>query len=333
MNTAPNAASSLYCELSEAELAQIVASSLQTRVLSHALMSGGLFNTTYLVDTESFGKAILRAGPINRQLLMPFEHRLMEAEAQVYSLLAAHGVPASEILAMDLSKRIVDRDFMLVRYIPSRAMGQCALTDEDRARISRDIGAATARMHAIRGPRFGRIADVRDGGGHSKWSECLYGELLSWETVGVPAALFSAEEHRELRRLFRACAPYLDEITVPQLVHTDLWLGNILVRTDTERPEFGAIIDADRAIWGDPMYEFSSIQWTYGEPAFWAGYGRPLPQGKGDQIRRTVYTLFNRLLDGYVYIGEYNNPEQARAQRALALEGMHTLRQLLGEAL
>lgn len=165
-------------------------------------------------------------------------------------------------------------------------------------------------------------ADVKNGSGYNKWSECLLGELADWEQVGITSESFSVEELGEIRNLFKAAAPYLDEIREPRLVHTDLWQGNILVRTDTPRPEFGAIIDADRAIWGDPMYEFSSIRWSYDEERFWEGYGMMLPQGKGDKIRCALYTLFNRMLNTYVYLKEYNNLNQSLAEREDAHRNM-----------
>lgn len=322
-------ASALYLELTECEISRIAASALHTRVVFHRLLSGGLFNTTYLLDTADCGKVVLRAGPVNRHLLMPFEHRLMEAEAQVYALLGARGIPASKMLVMDNSKTVIDRDFMIVRYIPGTAMSQLELTPEDKSRIFRDIGEATVKMHRIVAPRFGRVADVKNCGGYHKWSDCLLGELADWEQVGVTSGIFSEAELGEIRSLFKAAVPHLDEIREPRLVHTDLWLGNILVRTDMQRPEFGAIIDADRAIWGDPMYEFSSIRWAYGEAHFWEGYGMMLPQGKGDQIRCALYTLFNRMLNAYVYLKEYNNPKQSQVEREDALRNMAFLRDTL----
>lgn len=322
-------ASALYLELTECEISRVVASALHTDVLSYQLLGGGLFNTTYLLDTEDCGKVVLRAGPVNRHLLMPFEHKLMEAEAQVYALLGARGIPASRILAMSTSKTVIDRDFMIVRYIPGTAMSQIELTPDDRSRISRDVGKATAKMHLISAPRFGRVADVKNGGGYRKWSDCLMGELADWEKVGIPAGIFSPDELNEIHRLFRNATPFLDEIQEPRLVHTDLWKGNILVRTDTQKPEFGAIIDADRAIWGDPLYEFSSIRWTYGETCFWEGYGTEPSQKEGDRIRCALYTLFDRLLNAYVYLKEYNQPGLSAAEREDALANMALLRKIL----
>ena len=92
-------------------------------------------------------------------------------------------------------------------------------------------------MHSIspESGRFGRIIDVKNGGGYSKNSEFMYAELLDWEKVGIPTELFTKEEHEKIRSLFLKAAPYLDEVTLPRLVHTDLWAGNILVSEENGR--------------------------------------------------------------------------------------------------
>ena len=43
------------------------------------------------------------------------------------------------------------------------------------------------------------------------------------------------------------------------LVHFDLWDGNILVESDPAGHRIGALIDAERAFWGDPLAEFVSL--------------------------------------------------------------------------
>ena len=111
--------SSLYLELSKEELRKLISETLNTDINSAKLLTGGLFNTTYYIDTMKYGSVVLRVGPVNRHLLLPFEHSLMQAEQLVYKLCREAQVPVSEILFMDTSKRIIDCDYMIVRYIPS----------------------------------------------------------------------------------------------------------------------------------------------------------------------------------------------------------------------
>ena len=119
--------SNLFLELTIDELKTVVRELLHTTPTSARLLSGGLFNTTCLVDTADCGKTVLRVGPVNRHLLLHYEHFLMEAETEVYSLCRKAGVPSSEVLAADWSKTILDRDLMFVRYIPSTAMHETSL--------------------------------------------------------------------------------------------------------------------------------------------------------------------------------------------------------------
>ena len=319
----------LYLELSKNELTQIVSETLHTQTHSFKSLTGGYFNTTYLADTAKYGPVVLRVGPVNRHLLMPFEHRLMEAEEYVYSLCKKYDIPASEILAVDTSKRLIDRDFMFIRYIPSKPMIEIMTNPGNKTDIYRDIGIAAAKLHSIKSSRFGRVAEVKDGGGSTLWSEALLRELHEWEQMSIPAALFEETEHVRIRRLFQKAVPYLDEIKEPCLVHSDLWPGNILIRTDTSEPQFAAIIDADRAMWGDPDFEFSSIWWTNTEESFWEGYGRKLSQTAADHIRRGIYTLLNKLWNTYVYSCEYNQPEDAISEHNEAINQIKKLCELL----
>ena len=171
---------------------------------------------------------------------------------------------------------------------------------------------------------------VKDGGGFSLWSEALSHELAEWRSIGIPSELFAGEELCEIERLFKRAAPVLDEVREPRLVHTDLWQGNILLRPEAGRPAFAAIIDADRAIWGDPAFEFSSIQWTYGKESFWEGYGRALSADFASLVRRDIYTLLNRLWNAYVYQCEYNRPADALREREDARRCAAQLRSMLG---
>lgn len=160
--------SSLYLELSKEELRKLISETLNTDINSAKLLTGGLFNTTYYIDTMKYGSVVLRAGPVNRHLLLPFEHSLMQAEQLVYKLCREAQVPVSEILFMDTSKRIIDCDYMIVRYIPSVPMNEAVLCSDNNSQICRDIGAATAKMHSITHSHFGRIVDVENGKGFSK---------------------------------------------------------------------------------------------------------------------------------------------------------------------
>ena len=102
---------------------------------------------------------------------------------------------------------------------------------------------------------------------------------------------------------------------MPRLVHADLWAGNVLVFPQSPA-RLAAIIDADRAFFGDSELEFS-LGWTANE-GFMAGYGRPLSPEKEARERRALYRLLFALWDGYVYQAEYNMPQEMERTRERA---------------
>lgn len=59
----------------------------------------------------------------------------------------------------------------------------------------------------------------------------------------------------EISAAIEASAGVLDEVTTPCLVHFDVWPGNVFLTLD-ETPRIQAIIDHERAFWGDPLADF-----------------------------------------------------------------------------
>ena len=326
--------SNLFRELTADELKTVVRELLHTTPPSARLLSGGLFNTTYLVDTADCGTTVLRVGPMNRHLLLPYEHFLMEAETEVYSLCRKAGVPSSEVLAADWSKTILDRDIMFVRYIPSTAMHETPLTDAERERIRRDTGHTMRLYNGITGEKFGRPHDILHGGGFARCSDALMKEIDEFEEVCVLTGLFSADEHKRIRGLFDAARPILDEIAVPHLLHTDLWEGNILVKETADgNHTFAALIDADRALWGDPDFELPCMDyWTKDSPAFREAYGAVPEETIHTRIRRLLYDLLMKIWAVYIYEIEYNDPDQRKREYRGSLRVMEELCGLIGRS-
>ncbi len=307
-------ASFLYQPLTDGELNALITESLHTELASSRLLTGGMFNTTYLIESADGKKYVLRVGPVNRHLLVPYEHRLMEAEAIFYSLCKEKAIPVSNVVVCDTTKRIIDRDFMIVDFIESETMFALPMKDKRMEKLAYEIGIETAKLHAITSignaaPKFGRVAELADSPdkGFDRWSDFLRHELAQWETVAIPAQIFTPEEHEDIRRIFEQEAPLLDEIKTPGLLHNDFWHANILIRFEGDTPKLAAFIDADRCFFGDPDFENISLRWMLDCPTFWDGYGKPLPMDDHAIRRRHIYNLLTYLWHAYVFKCEYDN--------------------------
>jgi len=145
-------------------------------------LKGGIFNTTYRLDPVSdTGRSyILRVGPVHRELLLPYEHYLMDAECWAYGKMAEAGIPTSAVVHCDTTKSLLSRDFMAVEYIPSRELGSTQLTEADKYAVYRETGRYCRMMSEIKGEKFGRVGCILHGGGYDTWSAYIRGELTEW---------------------------------------------------------------------------------------------------------------------------------------------------------
>ncbi len=83
----------------------------------------------------------------------------------------------------------------------------------------------------------------------------------------------------------------LDEISVPHLMHGDLWPRNILVKGKGKHIKISGIIDMERGIWGDPRFEWVFHGYPLGR-SFWTTYGNPDLGSRGAQLRELLYQSF-----------------------------------------
>ena len=167
-----NKDSNLFKELTDFELRKIITNHFgdNTKFKSN-LINGGLFNTTYLIKLlNTKEKFILRVGPINTNLLLPFELNLMKGEEYVYSLCEDRNIPSSKVLKCDVSKNLISRDYMIIENIDSKPLCELKLDKEIENSLYKETGKYTGKLHQITANQFGRVYDVLNGNGFNSWS-------------------------------------------------------------------------------------------------------------------------------------------------------------------
>lgn len=322
-----NPASSLYKEISKEAIRELVQIHFGTsRIREITLLKGGMFNTTYkVVFGEEDIKTVLRLGPVNRHLLMGFEADLMQAEQHVYQLCEKERIPCPHILACDTTKQVIDRDYMFVAYLDSKVLLDCEKTEAQKGALYEEVGTYMARFHQITGSRFGRVSKLCKGEGEQTWADCLIGEVTDILAKAEAFQAFNQVEADTIRRVFETYRSLFDEVKTPHLVHCDLWEGNVLIAKRGEADHVAAIIDADRAMFGDVDFEFAS-PWMTNEH-FMRGY-RLDPGAFQDPkrvLRRKLYLLDYYLAEVYVGIAEYHNLGQYLHHKGEVLKLIHEL--------
>ena len=321
-------------ELTQEELDKLVYTVFpQWSAYSFNVLKGGLFNTTYLLespDSPDGKKYVLRIGPVRRELLLPYEHYLMDAEAWAYEKMAEVGIPTSVVVHADTSKTLIDRDFMVVEYIPSRGLNRGQFTEEEYRAIYTEVGRYCRMMNGITTEKFGRVGHILSGGGSDTWSGYIARELDEWaDSIRKNTRDYYTEE--ELSAIVSCAhefADILDEIKVPMFNHCDMWSLNVLV-PDSGEAKVAAIIDPDRCCMGDPDFELAS-GWMVND-AFLEGYGRTFSGDRNTRIRVEIYRMMFEILNGYFMWVQYEDKSGAAGDRERGLARLEKIKQIKNE--
>ena len=289
--------------------------------VSARLLDGGMFNTTYLVGCGSPERLfVLRLGPVERQRLLGFEGNLMRAEEYVCSVCRSLDLPCSRVLAVDCSRALVDRDYMIVDYIPSVPMCEAGLGRGEKERLYHELGRWLRRLHSVRGEGFGFVSRQLEGLSFPRWSEALNCEIADFTARLESAGGLTAAEGARVRGIYAQNAALFDEISEPQLLHTDIWEGKVLLDGGTHA--ILAVIDGDRAIFGDPDFEFAS---PWGQvPPLREGYGFEPVRDAHRERRMRLYLAFYLALEAHVGLSEYNNHGLFRDRKRQLFEVLGT---------
>lgn len=236
-------------------------------------LDGGTYNTVEELLLTGDRRLILKTPPPPETPILRYEHELIGQEAEFYRGAATVGVPAPHVV-------VVADGRLLMTACPGTPWHLASLEAAERRTLRRELGGLVARLHRVTGPGFGYPSGAV-GPLAPDWRTAF---TTIYDTVLADARRYRAWLPRpvdEVARQAKSAYDALDEVTVPHLVHFDLWEGNILVERDGA-PRIGGLIDGERMFWGDPLADFVSLALLGNieeDPDFLTGY-----QEEGGQV-------------------------------------------------
>jgi fructosamine-3-kinase len=219
-------------------------------------LAGGTYNAVYLVRLDDGTRLVVKIAPDGSLPALRYEQRILATEALYYRLAArCPGVAVPAVVAADEAA-----GHLVMSECPGSPWP--ALTPppdgKERDGLRAEIGRQVARLHTITGTGFG-YPSLAVGPMRESW-RAAFGDMVG--AVLADAVRFGAALPRpapEIGELFASRSDVLDAVTIPVLVHFDLWDGNVLVERGPSGRRIGGLIDAERAFWGDPLAEFVSL--------------------------------------------------------------------------
>jgi aminoglycoside phosphotransferase (APT) family kinase protein len=263
-------------------------------VASATELGGGGYNSTYRVTLANADQpVILRVAPVpERQFRI--EREMMRAEHAVMPFLAPIAPLIPRTLAADFTHEVIGRDYMFQTVLPGvpGPEGIGAYSPDRHGSLYRQLGAITRLVHGVRGEHFGPVA----GPWHATWSEAVVAYFTDL-AADLDDLGLDSRDARQLAAAARRDQAVLDEVTVPRLLHGDLWTVNVMLDPGADEPVICGVFDNDRVSWGDPEADWpvylAGLRPGTAWDAFWDGYGmRP----SGDAAaRRSLYYLARHL--------------------------------------
>ncbi|MGW0122085.1 phosphotransferase family protein [Streptomyces sp. NPDC003327] len=213
----------------------------------------------------------------------------MATELTALRLIREHTtVPVPAVDFADRSHELCDADYFFMTHIDADNLHSVrdTLTEKETEAYHEALGAITRELNTLPGPAFGPLT----GPGDRTWRSGFLRMVDELLDDGARRGVDLRHAYGAVRDLVSAHADVLDAVTEPRFVAWDLWPGNCMVRDG----RIVAIIDHERAFYGDPLMEFGfsgSESSAHGEfEAFLRVYGRR-PLSAGERTRRLLYDL------------------------------------------
>ncbi|HEY3474252.1 MAG TPA: phosphotransferase [Anaerolineales bacterium] len=254
-------------------------------------LSGGTFNSAYLITLADQSQVILRVAPPETADTAWEDAFLMRSEHTMQPYFAPIAALMPKTLLIDFTHQLIERDYMFQTFIEGERGDDVwdELSPDEHNILWSQFGHIMRQIHDVRGETFGL---PRPGFQFRSWSETVIDRMERTLQAATDLQLEAIDLERILD-VIRTHPGQLDEIRVPRLLHGDLWLFNLLIQRSDRAPAIVGVLDADRAWWGDPMADWTMFILAHADPDeghshFWQAYGRP-EETPGARFRKTVY--------------------------------------------
>lgn len=259
-------------------------------------LKDGWANTAYRLQMNDGARLIMKLSPTSATQLMRYEYELMKTEIEVLQMLQqANQIPVPQVVAYDRSRSLLDGEFFIMEQLTGQPYNvvKNELSAHERAAIEQQLGVHARALHDITGTGFGHYCDPMDE--HMTWREVFLMLINSVLDDGEEAEMTLSMPYDELRNIIESKSSCMNEVTVPSLVHWDLWDGNFFVKDGS----ITGIIDFERAVWADPLFEHYFSNTSLDTSSFIRGYGRYEQLTSTEQQRIACYKLY---LDLIMYV-------------------------------
>lgn len=217
-------------------------------------LKGGMFNSVLRVTVQGGQSYAVKIAPSDETEVLTYEKNLIESEVYFYEKFAqVKNVHFPKVYGYDFEENS-DYKYLIMEFIEGTMLSSMKLTEDENNQVMYDLGKAMAEMHNITCDEgFGYIQN----GLKSTWDEAYFfmaeNVMKNAESKNAKIPCLS-----EIRKIFAESKDLLNTVQTPHYLHFDLWAGNVMLKDK----KLYALIDCERAMLGDVMGDFISLDYT-----------------------------------------------------------------------
>lgn len=224
-------------------------------------------------------------------------------EALVYRRLQHDGgLPGPEVLGLDTARDLVPFDALFLSWVDGVAADTVwpSLGESEREGLSEELGRRIGAIHTLPWPAYGERGLGAEGALSPRWTDVVFQKTARAYRRARALEVFAPRTLDGIVTVLNDGEAVYDAASAPALVHTDLWLANIVLRQVEGSWIVAAVIDWESALVADAAWEFADLgSRRYGDPpyllpgAFMYGYRERHPIAGDLQVRRRLYRLLH----------------------------------------
>lgn len=212
-------------------------------------VEAGEFNTIFQIRSGE-NRYFIKFGSSPEVKVLSYEKDILNTEITFYETLEGSAVKRPQVVFSDKTREKVGVDYFVMEALNVSLLGYTFPSVKQRKRFSYQLGANLAELHKIKGEGFG----YPQCGLKQTWADAYKGMVNN--LIADATVLEVKLDAYRINSVIERAEKYLNEVTEPSLVHFDVWVGNIFV---SKTHNFQGLIDWERAMWGDPVGDFISL--------------------------------------------------------------------------
>ena len=224
------------------------------KVETFSELKGGMFNSVLKVTTKDEKNYAIKIAPSDDVEVLSYEKNLIKSEVYFYEKFQQiKSVHFPKVYGYDCDENS-DYKYLIMEFVEGSMLSSAKLDKDENNKVMYELGKAMAEIHNLTCDEgFGYIQN----GLRESWDEAYY-SMAENVIKNAEAKKAKIPCINEIRDIFAKKGELLKTVEKPHYVHFDLWAGNIVIKDK----KLYALIDCERAMLGDVMGDFISLDYT-----------------------------------------------------------------------